>query len=77
MTDPRINHGCVFLNGKIYVVGGYVNGASSDTMESFDVEQGKTWEKKASMRWIRRYFGVSVKYLINLFFQITQLILYT
>ena len=60
MTAPRYSHGCAFLNGQIYVVGGYVNGSLSNVMEAFHVEQGERWESKASMNKRRINFGVSV-----------------
>lgn len=67
MTVARTDHGCAFLNGKIYVVGGYVKGKSSNTMEAFDIKPGGTWETKASMNEIRREFGVRIKYFLIIF----------
>lgn len=61
MTATRTDHGCTFLNGKIYVVGGYANSSVSKTMEAFNIKPGGTWETKASMNEKRRQFGVRVE----------------
>lgn len=45
MNIPRSSHGIAYMNGKIYLVGGYTNinnkSQLTNTVEEFDVETKK------------------------------------
>ena len=54
MADPRSEHGCVALDGKLYAVGGFgANDQQLDTVEVYDL-QTDGWQPLAKMttrRW--------------------------
>jgi len=50
MLKPRNNHGIAYLDGFLYVVGGVSNEEGSlTTCERYGVNEGKAWEKIASL----------------------------
>jgi N-acetylneuraminic acid mutarotase len=48
MPTPRAHLGCVYANGKIYAIGGWVGSTASGTCEEFD-PVSNTWQTRASM----------------------------
>jgi len=55
MVTPRCAHGCIALNGYIYVFGGF-NGKFLDSVERYD-PYIKSWETMTPMPESRSYFG--------------------
>ena len=70
MTSKRTGHGVVFLHGNIYAIGGRIEVAYLNVVESFNIKDN-IWETKASMKNPNGYFGASTELLftINLIMQ--------
>lgn len=60
MSAPRCSIGASFLNGKIFVCGGYDRGECMRTCEEYDVVQGK-WRNIAKMKAERGRFDCTVQ----------------
>eukprot|EP00964_Phaeocystis_antarctica_P014878 scaffold8219_cov58-Phaeocystis_antarctica.AAC.2 len=58
MAGRRCMHGCVALNGKIYVVGGLEGGSYTDSAEVYD-PQTDGWQPLAKMSTARYGFGLA------------------
>jgi N-acetylneuraminic acid mutarotase len=58
MTSPRASHGCVVLDGKLYVVGG--DGPSFQVLDTAEVYDPQTdgWQPLAKMTTTRAAFGL-------------------
>lgn len=69
MKSKRTGHGVVYLNGKIYSVGGRTNILNLNILEAFEIKN-KIWTSKAPMKNINANFGVSVQWLIY-FYKLT------
>lgn len=60
MSAPRCSIGASFLNGKIFVCGGYDRGECMKSCEEYDVIQGK-WRNVANMKAERGRFDCTVQ----------------
>ena len=59
MVGPRLAHGCVALEGKLYAVGGYGAGSQAlDTAEVYD-PQTDGWQSLAKMTTERAALGLA------------------
>jgi RNA polymerase sigma factor (sigma-70 family) len=59
MPTPRMNFGACTVNGKIYAVGGYINGGNvATTMEEYDPDNDQ-WNRKSSMNFPRGVLAVA------------------
>ncbi|XP_058262933.1 kelch-like protein 10 [Hemibagrus wyckioides] len=55
----RAGHGTAFLNGLVYVIGGFDNGECSSSVCTFNPMDG-TWNESAPMHYSRSYVSVAV-----------------
>ncbi|CAL1266052.1 unnamed protein product [Larinioides sclopetarius] len=66
MPEPRNYHGAVFLNGKIYITGGYSSlhvhhGQMVSTQSTFQLTvRSKRWRRRADMHQARACHGTCV-----------------
>ncbi len=60
MPTPRSSAGSAVVNGKLYVIGGFLGtNANTGIVEEYDPSTN-TWTTKSPMPTIRQYFGVAV-----------------